>query len=77
MMTTTTKTIRIGVQDVRVAGRNTAGTMLMNVGAEKLIDVIQVPKSEVEDDEENEELELNTELDSNQINEANLLQEEE
>lgn len=50
MMTSASKTLRISVSDVRIAGRNTAGTMLMNVSDEKVIDVIKVPKSESEED---------------------------
>ena len=43
MLTTKTKIVRLHVNDIRVTGRNTAGTILMNVGKEKIADVIQVP----------------------------------
>lgn len=49
MMATPNKTIRIAVKDVRIAGRNTAGTMLMNVGDEKLTDAIKVPTDKIEE----------------------------
>lgn len=52
IMASATKTMRIHVSDIRISGRNTAGTILMNVGSEKLRDVIQVPKSEDIPDEE-------------------------
>lgn len=54
IMASNSKTIRLNVKDIRVSGRNTAGTILMNVGDEKVIDVIQVPQ---EIKNENEEVE--------------------
>lgn len=61
MLTTKTKMVRLHVSDIRVTGRNTAGTILMNVGKEKIADVIQVPAlSEEEEIEamENEVIDL-------------------
>ncbi len=49
MMTTSQKTIRIKVVDIKAASRNTAGTMLMNVEGEKLIDVAVVPTQSEEE----------------------------
>lgn len=52
ILTTTSKTIRICVSDIKVSGRITSGVILMDVGNEKVIDVIKVPKQEIVDDVE-------------------------
>lgn len=63
MLTTKTKLVRLHVSDIRVTGRNTAGTILMNVGKEKLADVIQVPALSDEDEAEFDTIE-NTETEA-------------
>lgn len=60
IMATEAKTMRIHVSDIRVAGRNTAGTILMNVDDEKIIDIIQVPRAQ--DEEETQENQENVEM---------------
>lgn len=59
IIATEAKTLRMHVSDIRMAGRNTAGTILMNVNAEKIIDIIQVPRAndEIEQEIVNENLE--------------------
>lgn len=55
IMATEAKTMRIHVSDIRVAGRNTAGTILMSVDDEKIIDIIQVPRAKEEEQQEVDE----------------------
>lgn len=50
VLASASKAIRLKVEDVRSSGRRTAGTILMNVGSERVIDAIVVPRSEDEDD---------------------------
>lgn len=60
ILTTASKTIRISVSDIKVSGRITSGVILMDVGNEKVVDVIKVPKEDVL---EEVELDENSEID--------------
>lgn len=65
IITTSSKTIRIGVESIKVSGRITSGVILMDVKNEKVIDVIKVPKAEVVV-EEIDNVEVDVENDSDE-----------
>ena len=61
-LTTTGKMIRVDMQSIRKAGRNTSGVIVVNVDkADKVVNTAVCPKKEEEEPEEEPGIELDLE----------------
>ncbi|ECR6749120.1 DNA gyrase subunit A [Campylobacter coli] len=60
-LTSSGKMIRVDMQSIRKAGRNTSGVIVVNVENDEVVSIAKCPKEELEDEMGDENLELNLE----------------
>lgn len=60
-LTSSGKMIRVDMQSIRKAGRNTSGVIVVNVENDEVVSIAKCPKEELEDEIGDENLELNLE----------------
>ncbi|HEB9303860.1 TPA: DNA gyrase subunit A [Campylobacter coli] len=60
-LTSSGKMIRVDMQSIRKAGRNTSGVIVVNVENDEVVSIAKCPKEELEDEIGDESLELNLE----------------
>ncbi len=60
-LTSSGKMIRVDMQSIRKAGRNTSGVIVVNVENDEVVSIAKCPKEELEDEVGDENLELNLE----------------
>ncbi|EBD1719513.1 DNA gyrase subunit A [Campylobacter coli] len=60
-LTSSGKMIRVDMQSIRKAGRNTSGVIVVNVENDEVVNIAKCPKEELEDEIGDENLELNLE----------------
>lgn len=58
-LTSSGKMIRVDMQSIRKAGRNTAGVIVVNVENDEVVSIAKCPKEELEDEISDENLDLN------------------
>ncbi|EAK5626770.1 DNA gyrase subunit A [Campylobacter coli] len=58
-LTSSGKMIRVDMQSIRKAGRNTSGVIVVNVENDEVVSIAKCPKEELEDEISDENLELN------------------
>ena len=52
-LTTSGKMIRVDMQSIRKAGRNTSGVIVVNVDGDEVASIAKCPKAEEDEDDEN------------------------
>ncbi|PSM51548.1 DNA gyrase, subunit A [Campylobacter blaseri] len=57
-LTSSGKMIRVDMQSIRKAGRNTSGVKVVNVDGEEVVNIAKCPKVDTEDEEDGSELDL-------------------
>ncbi|EEU6759926.1 DNA gyrase subunit A [Campylobacter coli] len=58
-LTSSGKMIRVDIQSIRKAGRNTSGVIVVNVENDEVVSIAKCPKEELEDEISDENLDLN------------------
>lgn len=58
-LTSSGKMIRVDMQSIRKAGRNTSGVIVVNVENDEVVSIAKCPKEELEDEISDENLDLN------------------
>ncbi|HED8319285.1 TPA: DNA gyrase subunit A [Campylobacter coli] len=58
-LTSSGKMIRVDMQSIRKAGRNTSGVIVVNVETDEVVSIAKCPKEELEDEISDENLDLN------------------